>query len=263
MKQCPTCRRSYADDTLRFCLEDGTELNFVAEEPTVVRSGGDDPQRTEKFPAAVTQAARQATRVDVPPSQSYSQQPPVQPPRSGSLVLKILIGIVALAVIVVVAAAAVLGFVYYLQRQNTVVNNATPTPVPSIAPSASPYVITMDPNDDNKKLEDKLKELQRKLEEAANSNSDTDIPWDPGTLPNAGRTAKVNSPNDGFLALRNLPSAEIGSLVAKIPHGTKINVLLCSEQSVKIGARSGHWCMVSYNNKSGWVFDAWLEFNKQ
>jgi ketosteroid isomerase-like protein len=27
MKRCPTCRRTYADDTLRFCLEDGTPLD--------------------------------------------------------------------------------------------------------------------------------------------------------------------------------------------------------------------------------------------
>lgn len=27
MKSCPTCRRIYADDTLRFCLEDGAPLN--------------------------------------------------------------------------------------------------------------------------------------------------------------------------------------------------------------------------------------------
>ena len=227
-----------------------------------MRSGGDDPQRTEKFPAAVTQAARQATRVDVPPSQSYSQPPPVQPRKSGSLVLKILIGIVALAVIVVVAAAGLLGIFYYLGRNDkTLVYSTTPTPAPSVSPATSPYVITLDPNDGNKSLEDKIKDLQKKLEEAANSDSDSEIPWDPDDLPNA-RTAKVNSPNDGFLALRNLPSTEIGSLIAKIPHDTTINVLICSEQSVRVGGRTGHWCMVSYNNRTGWVFDVWLEFNK-
>jgi uncharacterized protein YraI len=48
--------------------------------------------------------------------------------------------------------------------------------------------------------------------------------------------------------------------VAKIPHGTTIKVLLCSEQTVTIDGRKGHWCMVSYDNKTGWVFDAWLSF---
>jgi len=261
VKQCPTCKRSYADDTLRFCLEDGTELNFATEEPTVVRSGGDDPQRTEKFPAAVTHAARQATRVDVPSSQSYSQQPPAPPRKSGSLVLKILIAIVALAVVVVVAAAGLLGAFYYIGTRNTAaLDSKTATPVPTYSPAASPFEITLDPNDENQKLEDKIKALQKKIEDAANSDSDTDIPWNPDDMPSVGRSAKVNSPGDGFLALRNLPSADIGTLVAKIPHGTTIKVLPCSEQTVMIDGRKGHWCMVSYNNKSGWVFDAWLSF---
>jgi hypothetical protein len=29
MKRCPQCRAEYSDETLRFCLEDGTELNFA------------------------------------------------------------------------------------------------------------------------------------------------------------------------------------------------------------------------------------------
>jgi hypothetical protein len=261
MKRCPTCKRSYADDTLRFCLEDGTELDFLPEGPTVVRSGGGDPQRTEKFPDAVTQAARQATRVDVPSTQNYAPQPAAQPTKSGSIVLKILIAIVALAVIVVVAAAGLLGLFYYLgSRQTTVANIQTATPVPLASPSGSPYVIALDPNNPNDSLEDKLKEMQKKLDEAANGNSDSDIPFDTNDLPNYGRTATVNSPNDGFLALRNLPSTEIGSLIAKIPHGTTIKVMICSEQSVTIAGRSGHWCMVSYNGQTGWVFDVWLSF---
>jgi hypothetical protein len=175
--------------------------------------------------------------------------------------LKILVGIVAIAVFFVVAAAGLLGFFYYLgTRQSTVANNQTPTPGPSVSPSASPYEIILNQRDDNQNLEDKIKDLQRKLEQAANSNSDTEIPWDPDDIPNVGRTAKVNSPNDGFLALRNLPSAEIGSLIAKIPHGTTINVLICSEQAVTVGGRKGHWCMVSYNKQTGWVFDVWLSF---
>ena len=235
-------------------MEDGTELSIVGT--------GDDPHRTEKFPASVTQAAHNAVRVDIPPRGSASQAPAAQPVKSRSLVLPILIGIAALAVIVVVAAVGLLGVFYYVGTRDTTVDSKTPTPVPSLSPATSPYEIVLNPNDESDKLEDKIKELQRKLEEAANSNSDTDIPWDPDDLPNVGRTANVNSPNDGFLALRNLPSAEIGTLVAKIPHGTRINVLLCSEQSVSVGGRTGHWCMVSHNNKTGWVFDVWLEFQK-
>ena len=40
MKQCPTCSRTYADDTLRFCLDDGSAL-----------ISGFDPQATLRIPS--------------------------------------------------------------------------------------------------------------------------------------------------------------------------------------------------------------------
>src|SRR6185295_2823623 len=39
MKSCPVCTRTYDDDTLRFCLDDGTILSAVF-----------DPQATRKMP---------------------------------------------------------------------------------------------------------------------------------------------------------------------------------------------------------------------
>src|SRR5437762_11857563 len=42
MKRCPKCQRSYHDDSLRFCLEDGTSLATIAREveppPTAILS---------------------------------------------------------------------------------------------------------------------------------------------------------------------------------------------------------------------------------
>src|SRR2546421_4597608 len=42
MKRCPKCQRSYNDDTLRFCLEDGTSLATITREvdppPTAILS---------------------------------------------------------------------------------------------------------------------------------------------------------------------------------------------------------------------------------
>jgi hypothetical protein len=35
MKKCPKCRTEYSDETLRFCLEDGTELSFVGKQSEV------------------------------------------------------------------------------------------------------------------------------------------------------------------------------------------------------------------------------------
>ena len=51
MKQCPKCRTNYADDTLRFCLEDGTPLIDLGEDPTVVRPGNRESYDTEILPA--------------------------------------------------------------------------------------------------------------------------------------------------------------------------------------------------------------------
>src|SRR2546425_6852951 len=42
MKKCSTCNRTYTDDTLRFCLEDGSSLSAVY-----------DPQATQRMPARV------------------------------------------------------------------------------------------------------------------------------------------------------------------------------------------------------------------
>src|SRR4051812_43173891 len=53
MKICPTCSRKYEDETLKFCLEDGSRLE------------GNDPQATWHLPQE--QAASEARR-PVPPT---------------------------------------------------------------------------------------------------------------------------------------------------------------------------------------------------
>ena len=53
MKRCPSCRRNYYDETLLYCLDDGTALlegPATSETPTAIISGGDDPaQVTRSF----------------------------------------------------------------------------------------------------------------------------------------------------------------------------------------------------------------------
>ena len=60
MKQCPTCNRTYADQTLTYCLEDGALL-----------SSPHDPQATHRFPPA--RATNSAATEVLPVSPSYSQ----------------------------------------------------------------------------------------------------------------------------------------------------------------------------------------------
>ena len=72
----------------------------------------------------------------------------------------------------------------------------------------------------------------------------------------AEKKTYVNSPNDGFLALRSIPNHKTGKLVAKIPHGTEIQLSTCSSLNT-IGGKKGRWCKTTYKEKNGWVFSAW------
>ena len=247
MKQCPKCRTNYADDTLRFCLEDGTPLIDLGEDPTVVRPSNRESYDTEILPANNTTPGGGATRVDIPTSPERSTTPiTVQAYKSDFPWTKLVVAVLAIGLIVVIGAG-LLGVAFYVgSRKNETV--ITPTPPPRS---------TQTPDDEKKRLEDENAKLKKKLEESSGANSN-DEEFDFSNIPNFGGTAEVNSPKDGFLALRNLPNVQYGSVIAKIPHRTTINILMCSEDSVSIDSRSGHWCMVSYNDEVGWVFDAWL-----
>jgi hypothetical protein len=74
MKQCPACNRSYTDDGLSFCLEDGTPL---------VNAGADS---SSSFDPSATLAFTPARETNPPPVNIYSpgQTPPspAQPPWS-------------------------------------------------------------------------------------------------------------------------------------------------------------------------------------
>ncbi len=68
--------------------------------------------------------------------------------------------------------------------------------------------------------------------------------------------AVVNTPGDGFLALRSEPTIKSGKRLAKIPHGTKISLGDCQPAS-----DGSHWCQTTYNGVTGWVFDRYLLLN--
>lgn len=250
MKQCSKCGNSYTDDTLRFCLEDGTPLEFADEQPTVMRAV--DPHRTEQLPSNITGQA--GMRVDIPTAHQHAAQPTQQTQTKSSPVLKIVLAILALGFLVVLGAGIAGGLFYYYSG-NQVAVTTSPTPPPS--PPSTPWTVpSASPKEEETKLEEEIAKLLKQIEDSTNSSTgDEDIPT------GLGRTATVNSPKDGFLALRNLPSADIGQRIAKIPHGEKISVLTCAPQAVSIGGKSGHWCMTTYEKKSGWVFDVWLTFD--
>ncbi len=211
MEQCPTCRSTYSDDTLRYCLADGAALSDLdSDAETLLRRDG---------PATL------------PASKS-----------SSSSFVKIAIAVMVLGIVGLIGAG--LATVLYFA------SSGSDGPVISPSPSATPDA-------EKARLEKELEELQKKLNEV-NTTYPQETP--PGFESDELPTATVNSPNDGFLALRSEPDSERGDRLAQIPHGTVITLENCENERVKIGSRTGRWCMVTYRGQTGWVFDAWLVY---
>ncbi len=81
-----------------------------------------------------------------------------------------------------------------------------------------------------------------------------------GGGPRPTRPMIVEAPagSDRWLALRSEPSVERGSRLAQIPHGARVDVIGCRNQSDTLDGRRGSWCRVRYNGRTGWAFDAYL-----
>jgi hypothetical protein len=152
MKHCPTCKRSFDDDTLSFCLEDGT--------PLVADTGArPDSQETLVSPRAPAMGSESA------PTQSYGQlpgkstvsaspyRPPVAPYGQAAPKRKTwpwVIGILALLSILAVAivvALTVPGFLRASKNDNRPQPSpsrpvASVTPTPNASPAATDDVPT-------------------------------------------------------------------------------------------------------------------------
>lgn len=240
---CPACKSTYQDETLAFCLSDGTRLVPLGNnsEATVQISSQTNPLRAD------LQNSEPTVQVNSPPTQK----------KKGA---GLIIGLSATAFLAVIAVAAAVGAYFVLNSKNDTAAVA-PTPIitPVLASNSNNSNIVDKTNSSTRELEEKLNRLEKQLEEqkkanAANSSS--------GQTPNQSgyATAKVNSPNDGFLALRSEPDAKTGTQIVKIPHGATVVLNNCEKNTVKIGGRNGRWCDVEYANKNGWVFSAWLDF---
>lgn len=251
MKQCPSCRTTYTDDTLRYCLADGSVLDAVDDEQsTMVRSSGIRPAEP-----TLVMGKDSTVRVDIPTAGASTTQIPVAPARSsGSMIMKIVLVVVGLIILAVLLAGVAGGVFYYISGSGgqPPANNgnarqqqwASPTPAPTT-------------KDDRDELRDQIANLEKRLDEQRRAGQNTNVPQ---KLPNRSTTtvtARVDSPGDGFLALRSLPNSEIGERVLKIPHGATIAVGACGPVVTPV-KRTGRWCQASYNGYDGWVFDAYL-----
>lgn len=255
MKECQVCRATYADDTLNYCLADGSQLvDSDAEEVTVVAQMPAPGAET-----VMMNPPHDQLRIDVSQPPSRAGQTPYQAPQpsvSGggmSTLVKVIIGILALGVLLLLLAG-VGGYVYYrMNGDNTEVANAntkqptTPTPAKS----------------DKEVLQEQIANLEKRLEEQKNAGKTGNVDVDVDDIPETGATfipARVNSPGDGFLALRSLPSSELGDRILKIPHGATVYVGACGP--VTPPAKNGRWCQATYSGSSGWVYDRYLIYSK-
>ena len=81
MKQCPNCQTTYTDDTLKFCLQDGTLLTNVVNSETNFETNFETKMPTVSFTDSETLVSpRRVERLDVPvvKSDSYDWQPGYQ-----------------------------------------------------------------------------------------------------------------------------------------------------------------------------------------
>ncbi len=234
MNTCPQCGTTYTDASLRFCLADGAELRSSTSEAETLVSG-----------------RREALRVEIPEQQQRqtSPNPPPEPKRT-SFIAKLLLALFGIFLVVTIVIGGAGAIYYFAGNSNKNVQTELP---PSPTPTA-----TVDA--EKERLKKELADLQKKLDERAATNTNKQRFPTPDDELDKARIATVNSPGDGFLALRTEPGTETGERIAQIPHGSRLEVISCEPKSVKIGVRTGKWCLIEWNGRAGWVFDAWLTY---
>ena len=124
MKQCPQCNRSYADDSLRFCLDDGALLRLVDGPPT-----SRDPNATLVYGSRETWSNARPEAVDqpMPPTpRAYPNAPPGQVPSdavprgsTAPATSRLLVGgVIAIAVLLLVGAVLAAAFLFRQSGQD-------------------------------------------------------------------------------------------------------------------------------------------------
>lgn len=237
MKQCPACKTTYTDDSLRFCLADGSALDSATDEqPTVVKRAGNNPLRVD-IPPAATLPTEKANAKSVAGDSTRTW-------------IKIVVTAVILEFIAI-GAVGLIGAVFYYGTggKEKEIFAKSPTPAPAT------------PDTEKERLRDEIANIQKKLDEQKIANINTrPSPNEDDDEQGSPITATVNSPNDGFLALRSIPDAEHGERILRIPHGAEVEINNCEKTKLTISGQTGRWCQIEYNGRTGWVFDAWLNY---
>jgi hypothetical protein len=245
MKQCPKCGTTYSDPGLSFCLADGTVLEAAFEQPTIIVPASHDPP---------------PVRADIPQELSEAKYiPRPDNERSQGSWLKIAL-VIGLVLIMLIGAAVVAGaLIYFNKDSRTVTKNPTAQATPANTNfKAGNQNAPADGETD--KLREQIANLEKRLDEQKNAATPRgDVPAPPDQPSTTSASPTVNSPGDGFLALRSLPSSDAGERVLKIPNGARVSISGCLPRT-HVENKTGRWCKASYNGYSGWLFDAWLVY---
>lgn len=109
MKICTRCQKTYADDNLNFCLEDGSVLTIAPQHTmmpeTIIMN---DPRPTQPQP--------QPSTTQTPPNWQQHQQYSMQPPKKSSKTWLWVVGI--LGVLVLFCGGGFIGFVFWAASQS-------------------------------------------------------------------------------------------------------------------------------------------------
>ena len=163
MKQCPNCQTTYTDDTLKFCLQDGTLLTNVLNSETNFETNSETKMPTVSFTESETLVSpRRVERLDVPivKSDSYDWQPGYQTqtaefqPETKKSNTVFIVALTAFVMLLLFGGA--IGTWFYLNREKkqTVQNNtnknslnqsATPKTNANVNASPSPAEVSPTP----------------------------------------------------------------------------------------------------------------------
>lgn len=141
MKHCPSCQSQYSDDTLSFCLQDGTPLAAEATQSSIDTVAFSRPVTQQKI--SVTQEFTPepaVTNSDLRPQMPLNSQVP--PKKSNALKIA---AIFAVPAVLMMAAMGIGGWVYFNGMKTARGNHESevqiapvPTPVPPSEPAAPP-----------------------------------------------------------------------------------------------------------------------------
>lgn len=150
MKICPRCQKTYSDDNLNFCLEDGSVLTQAASSsqapPTVFQQV---PQTSPQTGPSSQPGAQ--PQWNTPQQQQYSMQPQKKSSKTWVWVLLIL------GVLVVVCGGGGIGLVYLASQSNTNGSATTPPPNSSNSVKTPPSNSTKPSNSTTSSNRDDLK----------------------------------------------------------------------------------------------------------